>query len=304
MVSDEFFLLSDPFTVEALLEDTMLACFPCEMAEAGFALPLRVPARSTIGESRGEGTGTSFFGGGVGGAADLRAADFRDAEVDAVEAVERVEAVDTIESVLFVGNGASFLGSAGDDGGRLIDTLDAVDATRVRGAFCEGVVAVVTLVPVVLTLAVETEDMVDTRRERAAEEGVASDLAVSKLVEPSLVVDMVEAGLERLEVGRGRSVDVPAIVLRTVAWERADLNDAVEERGWELSLVEAVDKTVRLVASGLFGGSGGECSRFSTSVDRVDMTECRGGGGVNFESGRVLAVRREVVATLTREIVE
>ena len=103
---------------------------------------------------------------------------------------------------------------------------------------------------------------------------MTSDFAVSKFVDPSLVVESVDAGLERLDVGR--SVEVPTIVLRTVAVERADLNDAPEERVWEPSLVAADDMTFRL-ATGLFGGAAGvpwpsaSASRF-TCGDRALCT--------------------------------
>lgn len=298
MVSDEFFRLREPLTVEALPEDTMLACFSCEMADIGLAFPLTVLARSTTGEREG----TLFFGGGGGGTSDFRE-DFFDAEV---EAEETVECMDAVDGVLFAGIGASLLASTGEGCGcfPLTDIFEAVEVTRERGTFGEDVVVAV---PVVLTLVVDTVDTVETRRERAAVVGVTSDFAVSKFVDPSLVVDMVEAGRERLEVGR--KLELPTMVLRTVAVDRADLKEAAEERGWEPSDVEAEDMTFRLaeLAKGLRldGGRGDERSSDSTRVERVDgATEVLDGPGVSLESGRVLIVRRAVVAMLTRETVE
>ena len=309
IVSEEFLRLSEPLTVDALPEETILACFSCEMIAAGSVfgavvvgvvgtgtggtedtLLLMVPARLAI-EARGDGNGgskgTSFFGGGVGGvvedvvdrvdtdavdaidAVDLRIMDFLEAEAevevevevdaddDVVVVVTVDERVDVPDGVLLEGIGASlFLLSTGDEVTdfpltEILDAVEAVDVTRDRGSFGGGVVA---LVPVVLTLVLETVDTADTRLERAWDEGVTSDLAVSKLVSPSLVVESVEAGLERLEVGR--NVDVPTIVLRTVAVERADLYDAAEECVRDPSLVAAEDMTF-LLATGLFGGAGG-----------------------------------------------
>ena len=54
----------------------------------------------------------------------------------------------------------------------------------------------------------------DITRERVVELGVMSDFAVSKFVEPSLVVDIVELGRERPD--GGRKVEGPATVFRIV----------------------------------------------------------------------------------------
>lgn len=61
-----------------------------------------------------------------------------------------------------------------------------------------------------------------------------------------------------------------------------------------------------LLATGLFGGGvGEEFSSFSMRVERVEAKEVlKVGPGVSFESGRVLTVRRAVVATLVRDTVE
>ena len=240
IVSDEFFLLRDPRTVEALPEDTMLDCFSWEIAaactEALLGLLLIVPLRLRTGD----GGGMSFFGGGVGGfvdvvdavdmvdTVDLRATDFLEVAADAEEAVERSDVVEAAETALFAGIGASLLDSGEDDEDALplMETFEAVDATRDRGTFGEDEVVAVA---VVLTLLFDMVDTVDTRLDRGPLEGVASDLAVSKLVEPSLVVDTVDAGRERLEVGR--RLELPTIVLRTVAVDRADLKDAAEDNG-------------------------------------------------------------------------
>lgn len=197
--------------------------------------------------SVGEGVSTSFFGGGVGGTPDLRTTGLLDVDVEAEEAVDRIEAVDVVDMVLFAGIGPNFFVSMGEGVGRfpLTEAFDGVEDTRARDAL-EDVVAV----PVVLTLAVDTVDTVDTLRERAADVGVESDFAVSKFVEPSLVVDRVDAGRERLDVGR--KLEPLMRVLRTVACDLADVKDAAEDRGCELSLVEAEDMTGRLLLGWIF----------------------------------------------------
>lgn len=221
----------------------MLACFACEIAEAGFVALLTVLLRLSVGE----GVSTSFFGGGVGGTPGLRTAGLRDVDVEAEEAVDRIDAVDAVDMVLFVGIGDSFFVSIGEGVGRfpLTEAFDGVEDTRDRDTL-EDVVAV----PVVLTLAVDIVDTVETLRERAADVGVESDFAVSKFVEPSLVVDRVDAGRDRLEVGR--RLEPPMMVLRTVACDLADVKDAADDRGWELSLVEAEDMTSRLLLEWIF----------------------------------------------------
>lgn len=198
-------------TVLALFVEITLACLECVFAGAVFGLAFTVPFGS-VGLDAGE---PFPFGGSGGGALDLREV----ALLVVVEADEIVDAtedlVEEVDNVRFAtGAGDRFLLSTeGEDGGLLplIDTAETLDAVEETLALGE-----VAVVPVVLALVVET---VETTRDRAtelraAELGVISDLAVSKLVDPSLAVDIVEFGRDRPE--GDRSVEGPAAVLRIV----------------------------------------------------------------------------------------
>jgi len=206
MVSEELFLLRDPLTVDVLVVEATLGCFSWSITAGAVEFASTATDESSIED----GEALSFFGGGVGGTPDFLTAVFLPGvEVEAVEAVDRTELV---EIVLFAtaGAGVNLLLSTGEGGGFLLatDALEAVEGARERAVL--GVERVV----LDLTLAVERVDAVDTTLERVPELGVMSDLAVSKVVELSLVDDMVDAGRDNPE--GGRSVEDPATVLRTV----------------------------------------------------------------------------------------
>ena len=130
--------------------------------------------------------------------------------------------------------------SIGDEGGFLLATeaRDAVEGARERD------VLTVVVVVVDLVLVAEGED---NTRERPAEVGVTSDLAVSKAVELSLVDDIVEDGRDSPD--GGRSVEGPGVFLRIVeACDLTVLVDATDERiRLDPSLVEAAVDTCRRV---------------------------------------------------------
>lgn len=237
IVAEEDFLLSDPLTVDALLVETMLACFSWEMADGagGFA-------SSVSDSSPGGDDSLSFFGGGVGGTPDFLSTVFLPgADVEVEEVVERME---LLEMVRFAGAGANRLLSTGEDGGFLLTTeaLEAVDGTRDRAVLGDDTVVFD------LTLTVDSVDAVETTRDRVLEVGVTSDLAVSKAVELSLVEDKVEEGRDNSD--GGRRVEGPAAALRTVdACDLTDFTDAADDRTrLGPSLVEATEGVCRLPA--------------------------------------------------------
>lgn len=290
IVSEEFLRFSEPLTVRAL---AVLGCLTC-VDDFGRALMVAFGSAAT--------DVLSPFGGTGGG---IVAVDFRDAvlllvavAVDAVDTAE--ERADEVESDLLGVIGDSLLLSAGDGGARfpftlvlvdVVDILDAADDTRSLGDEAA-----------VRALVVEV-DTAETTLERAAVLGVTSDLAVSKLVEPSLVVDMVEFGRESPDGGR-RPAEL-ATVFRTVeALEVVDLVEAAEDRRRAgTSFVEAVvDVCLRDATDCLV-------TELATDVEsregRAELATEDPAPGVSLESGRVpvtLIVRR--VAVDTRETVE
>ena len=215
IVSDESLCFIVPLIVRALFVEMTLASFRCVFTGAAFGLAFTVPESfrfALVGVVGAE--VLPFPLGGTGGGTltvDLREA----ALLVAVEAEETDERTEDVESVLFGVAGDNFLVSVdGEGGGRrplvdaAVETLDAADETLTRGELTDTAV--------VLVLVVE---VVDTTRERAtelraAELGVMSDLAVSKFVDPSLVVDNVESGRDKPE--EGRKDDGPATVFRIV----------------------------------------------------------------------------------------
>jgi len=155
-------------------------------------------------------------------------------ETDDAETLDRI---DVEETVLLAAVGVRLVRSTGDREGRLFLAVEVVvEGTRglVGVLVPEAEVEVVE----VLILTVETVDAVDTLLLRGRE-GVTSDFAVSKWVEPSLVlvdmddpglVDAVEEGLDNPD--GGRRVEGPAIFLRSVgAIDLVDLTEAATERG-------------------------------------------------------------------------
>lgn len=291
IVSEEFLRFSEPLTVRAL---AVLGCFECNV---DFGLAFIVAFGSAVPDEPDD---RSPFGGTGGG---MAAVDFRDVvllvavAVDTVDATE--ERAEVVERDLFGVTGDSLLFSTGDGGARLpfaavlvvavvvVDILDAAEETLTLGDDAA-----------VRALEVET---VDTTLDLAAALGVTSDLAVSKFVEPSLVVDMLEFGRERAE--GGRRLEGPATVLRTVdAFEAVDLTDAVDDRRRAgTSLVDAVaDRCLRGVGVCLGVGLVAESRgvREELAIEEPPL-------GVSLESGRgppTLIVLR--VAVDVRETVE
>lgn len=293
-VSEESLCFSEPLTVLAL---AVLGCFKCI---ADFGLAFIVAFGSVVPDDPDD---RSPFGGTGGG---MVAVDFRDVvllvavAVDTVDATE--ERAEVVERDLFGVTGDNLLFSTGDGGARLpfalvlavavvavvaVDILDAAEDTLTLGDDAA-----------VRALEVET---VETTLDLAAVVGVMSDLAVSKFVEPSLVVDMVEFGRERAE--GGRRLEGPAPVLRTVdALEAVDLTDAADDRRRAgTSLVDAVaDRCLRGVGVCLGVGPVTE----SRGV-REELATEEPPLGVSLESGRgppTLIVLR--VAVDVRETVE
>lgn len=224
--------------------------------------------------------------------------------VDAVDTVEDTdERTDMLEGVRFAagGDNDNFLLSAGEGGGRLpfvVETLEAVESALARTTFCDDPVAVdLTLV----------EEAVDITLERAAELGVMSDFAVSKFVEPSLVVDIVELGLERPEGGRRE--EGPATVLRIVGTcDLVDFIEATEDRKREDASLADVVEVKCLRGVGVLG-VGIELAVESRVDSRIEVREEESDGvvcpGVSFESG--LAVDTLIVlrvAVVARDAVE
>lgn len=277
IVSDELLRFSDSLTVAALLVDTTLACFSCAVLVPCLALPLTVPGPSleALDNERTD------------GAFEVCRETGRLGTVGDVDAVERTDAEDAVRFVKVLG-----LGSTGEGGGRFLAggvVLDAVDGARDRGNL--GVdVAVVRVVPVVLILTLDMADAVDPRRLR----GVMSVFAVSKAVEPSLVVfDIVDDGRpERAD--DGRRVDGPTgeETLRMV--EVWDLTEAALERA-----LDARSPGVRLLDTLRRPGTGDRLARpeagpWDVIPDRTD------GGlvrwlGVSLESGRPVESARRLV---------
>jgi hypothetical protein len=302
MVSVEVLRLRVPLTVRVLFVDTTLACFKCVLAGVDLAFAFTVPEPlNSVGL---EGADTPFsFGGTGGGRLDFLEAALLVA-VDAVETVDDTdERAEEVESDLFAeGAGDSFfLSTEGEGGSRLllvdmVETFDAVEDTLTLGEVVD--------VAVVLTLVVE---VVDTTRDRvtelrAAELGVMSDFAVSKFVDPSLTVDIVEFGRDRPE--GGRRVEGPATVLRIV--EACDLTDAADDRtrAEAASLADAVDVRGLRTAAGVCRDTVLVEATESRVEERTEVvTVC---AGVSFESGRTpeTLTLREVVAVVAREAVE
>ena len=120
------------------------------------------------------------------------------------------ERIEVLEGVLLTPVGARVALLSRDDADGCLtyaDAFDAVDGTRERLILGETAF-------VVLVLTVDTVDVVDTTLDRTPEVGVTSDFAVSNVVEPSLVEDIVDGGRERLD--GGRNVEGPAVLLRIV----------------------------------------------------------------------------------------
>jgi len=128
-----------------------------------------------------------------------------------VEVEEEVDRSEVDEGVFLTTIGLSLELSAVEETLRLVFTageaLEALEGGRDRGFLGD-------VVPTVLLLAVDIVDAVDCRRERATVLGGISDLALSNVVEPLLVVDTDEAGREALE--GGRRVEGPATDFRKV----------------------------------------------------------------------------------------
>lgn len=287
IVSDELFRFSDSFTVAALLVDATLACFPCAVLVPCRALPLTVPGLSLEipDTERIDGAFEVCRETGRLGAAG--------------DASEWTDAEDAVRFVIVVG-----LASTGDGGGRFLTgvVLDVVDGTRGRGNL--GVdVAVVRVVPVVLTLTLDMADAVEPRRLRGVT-AVMSVLAVSNAVEPSLVVlDIADDGRpERAD--DGRRVDGPTgeETLRIVeAW---DLTEAALERALDVR-----SPGVRLLDTLRRPGTGDRLAR--PEAGPWDMPERTEGEavrwlGVSFESGRPVesAIRRVDVTVLVFEVTD
>ena len=311
MVSAELLRLSDSRTVDALLDETMLACFSCDIADGVLGFALIVPP--AVFSSCSGGSGLPFALEGVGGTEVLagvptvdRAIDFRVA-VDLVETVERTEAVDAVRFA----TGPSFGGSMAFP--PLIDgvVLEATDGGRFG---TRGVLA-----PVVCTLVVDTDDAADDFRVRPTLLGVSSDLAVSNAVEFSLVV-AVESVDAREEPDVLRRVEGPATPLRMVdAVERVDLMDAATDFGrgggrsvvavecTEAVLLRTLAVETLFLGIGLGLGESGDLAR-SASARLARDGEGVVWEGVSLESGRRLlgerGTRRESVVVVTRDAVE
>lgn len=151
------------------------------------------------------------------------------------------------------------------------------------------------------------EEAVDITLERAAELGVMSDFAVSKFVEPSLVVDIVELGLERPE--GERRVEGPATVLRIVGTcDLVDFIEATEERKREDASLADVVEVKCLRGVGVLG-VGIELAVESRVESRIEVREEESDGvaypGVSFESGLALDTLIVLrVAVVARDAVE
>lgn len=129
--------------------------------------------------------------------------------VEADDVTEDIEdRIDVLEGVRFAITGDNFLLSTGEGGGLLplvVETREAVDGALDLTTLGDEVVAIDRAL---------VAEAADITRERVVELGVMSDFAVSKFVEPSLVVDIVELGRERPD--GGRKVEGPATVFRIV----------------------------------------------------------------------------------------
>ena len=207
-MSDDFFRFNDPVIVLALLVETTLGCLLwLDVVDGAFGFAFTVSVKPLRSEDP-DGLVSTLGGTGGGGAADFRDVVLLVA-VDVVDVVEEIdERTDVLEGVRFAIAGDNFLLSTGDGGGRLpfvLETREALEGALDRTTLGDGVVAVDR------TLVAEA---VDITRERAAELGVRSDFAVSKFVEPSLVVDIVELGRDKPD--GGRRVEGPAAGLRIV----------------------------------------------------------------------------------------
>lgn len=179
-----------------------------------------------------------------------------------------------IDLVCSIGEGASRLTLFG-----VVLDLPALDGGRLLGNLGVDVA-------VVLTLTVDTDDATDPRRLRVVELGGISDLAVSNVVDPSLVVDIVEAGRDNPD--GGRSIEGPATVRRIVdAW---DLTDAALDRIFDVrSLGETLLDTLRRAGTVeilAFGVNDGDVAPSDlVMLDRTDDALMES-PGVSFESGR------------------
>lgn len=290
IVSDEFLRVNEPLTVLTL---AVLGCLECD---DDFGLVFTVAFRSVIDDLDDR----SPFGGTGGG---MVLADFRDVVLLVAVAVDMVDATDEradeVESDLLGAMGESLLLSAGDDGARLPFAFVLADIAEILDA-AEDTLTLGDEVAAVRALVVDT---LDTTLERAAVLGVMSDLAVSKLVELSLVVDMVEFGRERPE-GECKLEGLAAVFRTVEALETVDFADAADDRNRAgTSFVDAVaDACLRGVGVCLGVALGIEAV---SREERAELAMEEPAPGVSLESGRgpaILIILR--VAVDVRETVE
>ena len=289
-MSEDFFRFTDVVTVRTLLVDTTLACLECDLVdEAGdvSSLIFMVASASSTLESDID---SSSFGGTGGGTADFLDVVLLVA-VDTEDTDDTDERIDVLDGARLASTGESFLLSTGDGGGRLpfvVETLETVE-----GALERTILGEEDAVAAERTLVVDAEDMT---RDRAAELGVRSDLAVSKFVDPSLVMDVVELGRDNPE--GGRKFEGPAIVLRMV--EACDLVDLVEaaddrKRG-DTSFTDALDARCLRDAGAGFGAEV-EVTE-SRTESRMDAREVQEAIRVTEEKLKVL---RQVIANSAKQ---
>jgi hypothetical protein len=229
--------------------------------------------------------------------------------------VETVERTDVVDGGLLVDVGEGVLSSVDDDvRGRLsftdkVDVLDPTEDLRPLAIDLGGVDSeeIPAEVFAVLTLAVDVFDTIETV---LLLEGVVelllddcasdriSDLADLKVVDPSLVLDNCELGLDKELLDDGCNDEVTERVLtgrwtlRTV--DACDRTEAAEDLGLSPGLPTTALAPLRF--PGFVGVS-------AVSVERMD--DLMEGAGVSLESGRDAEERRgrrgEVVA---REVVD